>query len=180
MIETVLPSLPTSRQISRSFWRATGREGPHGRTHDPRGLGASRLITIHCEVRFAQQLPVALCVDAVQRYADARCYRDCRAIYEIRRGEFPGDVRRHDSGAASAAELRQQNHELVTTVAASRVRRTEARNQTSRHLAQQLVTAAVAERIVDVLETIQVEEQQRQLLIVAFCRSNSQFKTIQQ
>ena len=80
--------------------------------------------------------------------------------------------RRHDlfgdqPGVFRLIDFRQQDQELVAAVAADRIRLAHAGRQAARHRAQHLVADGVAERVVDVLEPIAIEEQHREPPAVA-------------
>ena len=64
-------------------------------------------------------------------------------------------------------DLRQQHDELVAALPAHRIRTAHRRGQPLRDRLQEPIADAVAERVVDVLEPIDVEKQHRQLPLVA-------------
>ena len=77
-----------------------------------------------------------------------------------RRGERLGDVGRDALGALGIA-IRQQDDELVAAEPAQHVFGPDLLAQTLRELNQQFVAGGVAERVVDVLEMVDVEEGER-------------------
>jgi hypothetical protein len=69
--------------------------------------------------------------------------------------------------ASSMGEVGEQHREFVAALAPDQVRGAQRRQQPRRAVAQQLVAGDVAERVVDVLEAVEVDEQQRHLAAVA-------------
>jgi hypothetical protein len=72
-----------------------------------------------------------------------------------------------DRGVFRALHLGKHDDELVPALAADRVRRAHALDQPLRDRLQELVAGGMAEGVVDVLEPVQVEEEHRDLLLVA-------------
>ena len=66
-------------------------------------------------------------------------------------------------GVFAVAQLRQHDGEFVAALARQRVAAAQAVLQAQRHLLQQLVALDVAERVVDQLEAVKVDEHHRQL-----------------
>ena len=86
---------------------------------------------------------------------------------EVRLGDRRDNLLRDEPGVLGLIDFRQEDEELVAAVAADGVRLADARHQALRDRAQDLVADAVTERIVDVLETIAVQEQDRDAAAVA-------------
>ena len=69
---------------------------------------------------------------------------------------------------AAAGQLGQDHGELVTPHSCHRIGRTHTGLYTPPGLHQQQVTTVVTQRVIDFLEVVQVDEQDGQLLLVAF------------
>ena len=80
------------------------------------------------------------------------------------------DLGGHVGGVGGALDLRQHHHELVAADAADGVHHAQLPHQALGDLLQHLVAGGVAERVVDVLEAVQVDEHHRGLLAVALAR----------
>ena len=70
---------------------------------------------------------------------------------------------RTDGGILGVRHLREQNHEFIATLPADRVRAPHAGKQPLGDGLQQVVSNVVTQGVIDVLEAVHVEEQQRQL-----------------
>ncbi len=64
-------------------------------------------------------------------------------------------------GGALQGRFVDQDHELVTAHAPDRVRFPQAGRQPRRHRLQEAITSGVAQRVVDILEPVQIHEQRR-------------------
>ena len=96
----------------------------------------------------------------IEADADARRHLQLPGAKPQRRGERLRDPGRDALGALGIA-LRQQDDELVAAEPSQHVLRADLLAQALRELDQQLIAGSVAERVVDVLEMIDVEEGQR-------------------
>jgi hypothetical protein len=83
-------------------------------------------------------------------------------------------------GLGDAVDRRQQDGELVATQAADGVRVAQDRTQPRADLAEQLVPVGVAEAVVDLLEPVQVDEQERDLLAAAARRRQALLEAVLQ
>ena len=99
------------------------------------------------------------------RYGAARCARILSAT---------------TTAPSLGGEIRQQDDELVPTVTTRGVGRTDAGDQALRHLLQQFVSDRMPECIVDVLEAVQIEEQQRYVLTVTLSQRHRKIEVVQQ
>ena len=105
-----------------------------------------------------RRLPVA-----DQHHADARGHPAQHALVRLGEAAHPlQDVLRHEPGSGRVGG-RQQERELVATDPRDQVARACALAQQRRDGHDQLVTDMVAERVVDLLEVVQVEHQERTL-----------------
>jgi len=77
----------------------------------------------------------------------------------LQRGE---DFARDNGGVVGTADVAQQDQELIAAEAANDVMRAYTRAQAAAHLEQQLIADGMTHRVVDVLEAVQIDEQQRQ------------------
>ena len=76
-------------------------------------------------------------------------------------------LRATDGRLRGIVDLLQQHDELVAAEPRDDVARAQAFAQARAHLAQQHVAGLVAERVVDDLEAVEVDEQHRELAVVA-------------
>ena len=81
-------------------------------------------------------------------------------------GQRPLDLRRDGRGRGAALEARQDERELVPAEAGDRVALARAGEEPPADLEQEGVAGVVAERVVDVLEAVEVEQEERGLLPV--------------
>ena len=119
-------------------------------------------------VRALEQLLEVAGVVREDRDADARRDLELVPLEHERLLERGQQVTRDDPGllAGVALEVAEQQHELVAAVAGQHVLGACAGGEPPRDLAQQLVAGAVAERVVDHLEVIEVDVEQRDGAIV--------------
>ena len=94
----------------------------------------------------------------------------CRSTPEILTGAFSDSMTRCATLSASAPIGRgaQHQHEFVATDAGDGVDRGDDALQASRDVVQQFIAGAMAQRIVDELEAVEIEHQHGELLLVAF------------
>jgi hypothetical protein len=141
----------------------------------PVGLGA-----IERGVRVAEHVGGAGVARRAQRDADARGGEDLLALERERLRELLTDPLGDEGGIAIVLEPGQQDGEFVSAEPrdgagadprvprvgrlepTDRVARSEARFQPMRGLHEQLITGVMPETVVDVLEMIQIQEQQRE------------------
>ena len=79
----------------------------------------------------------------------------------------PGQHRHRLEGRMRGVETRQDHHELVAAQARNGIGLADGRGEALGHRLQQLVAGIVAERVVDALEMVEVEEQARDVRGVA-------------
>ena len=129
------------------------------RVHLARGV---RLLGgVHRDVGPLQQRRGVVPVVRVERDADAAVDLEGEAVDRVRPGDTgeevlglrPRDVRAGDAG--------QQQRELVAAEAGHGVGVADVAEEPGRDLAQQAVAARVAERVVDLFEAVEVEQQHR-------------------
>ena len=65
--------------------------------------------------------------------------------------------------------FRQKNYKFVATLSANRVAISNAINEPVRNRFQQQIASSMAERVVDVLEIVQIKKQYRQFRVISFC-----------
>src|SRR5689334_16467617 len=75
------------------------------------------------------------------------------------------DAARETGGVLGAPDVLLEHHELVAAEAGDEILRTQHLAQPLGNRAEQLVAAGMAERVVDLLELVEVDEQQRRLPI---------------
>ena len=131
-------------------------------------VGAPHLLgVVHRRVGVAdQRLGVAA---VVGEHADADRGRDgeLALLHRHRLRQLVDDLLRHLRDVRGALHLGQHHHELVAADAADGVADAQLLHQAQRHFLQQHVADGVAERVVDGLEAVEVDEHHRGLLAVA-------------
>ena len=130
-------------------------------------VAAALLGAVHGDVGEPHQRADLLAVLRHAGDADARAGEQLAALCVVRPAELVDQLLRHRGGLARLGDVLQQHAELVAADARDEVvaahRGAQARGD---HL-EQAVAHLVAERVVDLLEVVQVEEQQRRGLVVA-------------
>ena len=121
---------------------------------------AAPLRAIHGGVGMTDQRDRIGAVVRIDRDADARQQRKRVRTDRCRRRERLQHLAGDRCCVAGARDLGEQHHELVAAVPAHRVGLPHHRGQALRRQAQNVVADVVAERVVDLLEAVQVEEQQ--------------------
>ena len=146
----------------------------HARVHVGRveaiGVAARLLRGVHRGVRLLDQRRRVLRVEREHRHADRAGERRRLVGDAERRVEGVADAMHdgHDlEGRVRGVEAGQHEHELVAAEARDRVRLAHRRREPLRDRLQQLVAGVVAERVVDALEVVEVEEQAGDLRGVA-------------
>ncbi len=132
----------------------------HFRAEERNAVPPRRLRLIHRHVRMAQQ---RIHIAAVLReHADPDTDRRIQrhAAHRKRLGQRHQDMFRRRRQTAML-EVRHQHHKLVARQAAHDVRRPRQPAQTLRHIPQQRIADGMSQRIVHLLESIQVQEQHR-------------------
>ncbi len=117
---------------------------------------------VHRGIRILHQ---RFCLGPIIRVGDgADADREIQIVLidEMRRAQRCEYFFGADGGVLCVRHFRKQDHEFVAALPADGVRGTHAGDQPLRYRLQQPVTDGVAQRIIDVLETIHVQEQHRQ------------------
>ena len=99
--------------------------------------------------------------------ADAHGDVQFMPVDAIGRAQLPQDFLRANGRVLRIRHLREQDHEFVAPMAADRIGVAHALQQPLRYGLQEAVADVVAQRVVDVLETIDVEKQHGHLVPVA-------------
>jgi hypothetical protein len=128
---------------------------------------AERLGVIHRGVGIAQQSVRGGAVVREQADPDRRDRVELDAVQGVGCGQLVQKVGGHVGSVARARNTLEHHHELVPAQACDGVGLAHGREQALTDLNQQVVAHLVAEGIVDVLETVEIEEQYRQRLGVA-------------
>ena len=153
------------------------------RAVDGRRIAPGRLGRVHRDVGIAQQIGDVFAVVREQRDAHAGGDKALLAGDEDRLAQGVQDALRDALGVAQIDDLGQQRHELIAAQAAHRLERAvrpradgvqgavgdlfgvpHATAQAARDLDQQLVTRGMTQGVVDDLEAVQVNQQQRRLV----------------
>ena len=117
---------------------------------------------VHRRVRSLDQREGIVAVVGVDADADARRHAK-HVIADVAGGADEGDhLVGHQDRVRSVRHLGQQDQELITAVAADRVRGPHRRRKATRQPLERLVANGVTERVVDLLEVVQVHEQKPQ------------------
>ena len=122
---------------------------------------------IEREIGVVEQLlgcPALSCERAMPMLAPIMAWA---AVERIGRADHLDDALRQCLGAPAALGRDLQDRELVAAEPRDRVDLAHAAAQPLRHLTQQLVAGRVAERVVDLLEAVEIDQQQREALAVA-------------
>ncbi len=125
-------------------------------------VAARRLGLVHRRVRVAHQGIDVAAVLRIQADADRRRDVQAAAFDGARRGQRRDDRVADRGGSGTLLDPGQQHDEFIAPEARHQVARAHRAHQPARDFAQQLVAHQVAKRIVDRLEPVQVEEDQRQ------------------
>ena len=123
---------------------------------------ATRLGPVHRGVRVAQHVLGALVARARQRDADADAGEHLVAAHDDRRGQLLVDPLGHAGGVGLGVDGVEQHGELVAAQARQRVARPQAALEPARGPDQQLVAGLVAHAVIDRLEAIEIEVEQRE------------------
>ena len=136
--------------------------GVHGLVVDLIGVAAFGLGLVHRGVGELEQVGRHQGVVRIQADSQRRRDVDVVALVHLQRpAERQQDFTRHAFHRLQAADVLEDHGELVAAQARHRVRSAEGRLQSGSRGLEQAVAGRMAERIVDVLEPVQVEEQHR-------------------
>ena len=122
---------------------------------------------VHRDVRVFHQRLLILTIPRVNADADAGCDTEFLPENIERAGDVGQDLVRHLGDIFGLAHILEQDHELVASEAGDGVGLTNAVPEPVSDLPQQCVPGVVPQRVVDILEAIEVDEQHRQILGVA-------------
>jgi len=141
------------------------------------GIAPRRLGRVHRHVRVAHQVGQVQAVAREHRNADAGGGEAFLAGNEDRLAHGIENPIGHPLGVGIVGDLGQQGHELIATQTPDRLERSvraraggfecafhdlvavaHAATQASRHLHQQFVAGGVAERVVDILEAVEIDQ----------------------
>src|SRR5262249_38838865 len=123
--------------------------------------------------RVAQQILAAIVPAAAQRDADAGRDHDLVAADVDRRRELAEDPLGYDDGVIRTANVVKQHDEFIAAQPRREifgeprdaVGRTYRSDDAARHLDQQLVAGGVSQTVVDDLEVIEIEKQDRNQIV---------------
>ena len=121
---------------------------------------------VHRGVRVADQRLGVAAVVGVHRDADRAAHQQLALLDHHRLRELLDHLLRDVRDIRGALDLGQHHHELVAADAADGVARAQLRRQAASDLLQQRVAYGVAERVVDGLEPVEVDEHHRGLAAV--------------
>ncbi len=113
-------------------------------------------------------------------HTDADARRDAALLPEDHDRLHDGrqNVARHHADLADVRNLLHEHDELVAAEPRDDVARAQALPQSCRHLAQQYVARFVAQRVVDHLEAVEIDEQHRELAVVATARLDREIEEL--
>ena len=130
----------------------------HGLVEDRVARAALGLRAVHGDVGVAHDV-LGRAVGGDERDADARRHVELAVVDLERRGQRLLQALGDDRGAADVADVVEQQRELVAAVARDGVAGAQRAFDPLRDRHQQAVADEVAERVVDELEAVEVEEQ---------------------
>ena len=136
----------------------------HVRLEHLKAAFPARLRRVHRDVRVAQQVFGAGVRGLAEGDPDARTRRDLHLVDLERRLQPRADPFRDRDGRPLVVEVVEQDRELVPREARERVARAHARPEPRRDADEQLVAGSVPEAVVDGLEVVEVEQQDRDRL----------------
>ncbi len=117
---------------------------------------------VHRQVRVAQQLGHGLAVPGEEGHADAGGDEQLVVLNLVRHSKSVQKFLRSQHRGLLVGLARQHNRELVAAHAPGQIVFGEQQLQTLAHFLQQPVAHGVAQDIVDLLEAVQIDEQNRQ------------------
>ena len=138
------------------------RGAGHRRVEELEVRATACLGEIHRRVGVLDQLVGGGAVVREHRDADRRRDRDRAPLGVDRHFDRGQQLGRHLLDLAPRRHAGQQHHELVAAEARDQVGRAQAVGEPRGHGGEQRVADEVAERVVDALEVVEVDEQQRQ------------------
>ena len=139
--------------------QALQRALAHGVVEDLAARLAHLLGAVHRRVGVAQQRVGIVLAGPAEAHADAGADVAALAVEDQRLAQGLGQAARHPERVALARDAGQQDGELVAAEAGHDVGRTQHAAQPLGDAAEQAIAGAVAERVVDDLEVVEVDEQ---------------------
>ena len=113
-------------------------------------------------------------------HADAGANEALSAIDLKRVGQQREDLLGHLGGLRRVLQTSQQHHELIPAESRHRIAFPHASAQAVGNHTQKLVAASMSQRVIDTLESVKVQEQQRQLVAVSACMRQLLLQTLAQ
>ena len=143
-------------------------------------ITASPLGLIHRMIGPLQQLLRLAAMLGIHSTADAGQYKVRQALQLKGLTEGEADLFGDAGNAFCCTGIFQQYDKLIARQARRRIGLTDAAQQTLSDHLQQLVAGLVTETVVDLLELVQIEEQQRQLRLLAFGARQGNVQAVEQ
>ena len=128
---------------------------------------AQLLRVVHRGVGVLQERLRIVAVLGVHGVAEARTHQHLVAVDREGAHHVVQDLLRHAVGAAVALQVLEDDHELVAREAHEQVALPKRAADPAREVLQELVAHAVAERVVHVLEVVEIQEKHRDAVPVA-------------
>ena len=153
--------------------RSTGRDGElHVGVEEAEGVAARALGLVHRQVGLFEQLLDRMLVAPEHDHTDAGRAVVLAVVDHVGLAHVGGDLLHHLAGPGGglvhiATQLLQDHHKLVAAQACHGVAAPHAAHQPVGDLLQQQVAAVMAPGVVEVLEVVEVDEQQRAGLAMA-------------
>src|SRR5215216_3804908 len=122
---------------------------------------AQHLRAVHSGVRLLEQAGPVLPVRRIERDPYADGYAQLVVLQLVRFGERLDDPARYPGGVLHLDDVRQQHDELVARQPGDRICLPHAAHQPIGHLLEYQVADVVPEGVVDELEAVQIEKQER-------------------
>src|SRR3989449_294279 len=132
---------------------------------------------IHGLVGQVQQLRLGSGIGGIGGHADAGGNTDVKVL-RLEPSAFPDQAMQatRDHDGAFLGSLRQQQHELVAAIAKGKVDQPAVRLDLLADLGEQLRAHQVPESVVDLLEMVEIDEDQREFVVVALGAVNLRFQ----
>ena len=134
---------------------------------DDVGVAAERLGDIHRGVGMPEQQFLVVAMLGIGRAAEAGADEQFVAVDRHRLADDVDDLVGDDGDRLGPAQIRRDDHEFVAAQPRHRVHLAHRHRETGGRLAQDDVADLVAERIVDLLEAVEIDEDQREAARVA-------------
>ena len=150
----------------------------HLRIKEAKGIAPRVLGTVHRQVGVFQQRPRIEPVPGKQRDAQRAADGDLQLVQAKRFGQLFDDLAGNGGGRHVVRQATQNNQKLVAALAADGIRVPHGLKQAPGHVAQQQITRAVAQRIVDGFEIVKIKEQHRRRGMVASRTGNGLLQAV--